>query len=55
MKKKYKLTNSTIDYNGTKLYKIEALKDFDNVKKGQLGGYIESKKKSFTGRKLLGV
>lgn len=44
MKKKYKLTNDIFIYNGIKLYKIEALKDFDNVKKGQLGGYIESEK-----------
>lgn len=28
--------------NGRKLYRIEALKNFDNIKIGELGGYIES-------------
>lgn len=27
---------------GTKLYRVRALKNFDNVKKGDIGGYIES-------------
>lgn len=44
MKKKYKLTNDIFVYHGTKLYRIKALKDFDDVSKGQLGGYIESEK-----------
>ena len=38
---KYKLTNNTIQYNRRTLYQIEALKDFGNVRKGDLGGWIE--------------
>jgi carbonic anhydrase/acetyltransferase-like protein (isoleucine patch superfamily) len=30
------------DYEGIKLYRIKALKDFGDIKKGDLGGYIES-------------
>lgn len=44
MKKKYKLTNDIFVYHDIKLYRIKALKDFDDVSKGQLGGYIESEK-----------
>ena len=40
--KKYKLTDETIEYNGHILHRIEALKDFGYVKKGDLGGYVES-------------
>jgi predicted acyltransferase (DUF342 family) len=40
--KKYELTDETIDHNGTTLYRIRALRDFGNVKAGDLGGYIES-------------
>ena len=40
--KKYELiTNDTIKINNMTLYRIKALKDFNNVKKGDLGGYIE--------------
>ena len=39
---KYKLTNETITHLGRTLYRIQALKDFSNVKKGDLGGYIQS-------------
>ena len=38
---KYKLTNQTIIVNGRTLYRIKSLKKFSNVKKGDLGGYIE--------------
>jgi len=38
---KYGLTNNTIKNFGTTLYQIKALKDFGNVKKGDLGGWIE--------------
>lgn len=38
---KYKLTDEAITYNGRTLYRIEALKDFGNVKKGDLGGFVE--------------
>lgn len=41
MEKKYKLTDETIEVNGKTLYRIEALKDFSNVKKGDKGGFIE--------------
>ena len=44
MKKKYKLTNEGIIFLGRTLYRIEALKDFCNVKKGDKGGYVESEK-----------
>lgn len=39
--KKYKLTNESIKFYGRKLYRIEALKTFSNVKKGDKGGFIE--------------
>ncbi|MBQ3033144.1 MAG: hypothetical protein IJD28_02085 [Deferribacterales bacterium] len=39
---KYTLTNETITVYGHKLYRIKALKDFGNVKKGDKGGYVES-------------
>lgn len=43
MNKKYKLTNKYITlYSGRTLYRIQAIKDFSDVKKGDLGGYIES-------------
>ena len=40
--KKYELTDETIEVYGTALRRIKALKDFGNVKKGELGGYVES-------------
>ena len=40
--KKYKLTNETIFVYGITLYRIEALKDFDSIKKGEKGGFVES-------------
>ena len=42
MEMKYKLTEETIVYFGRALYRIEALKDFNIVKKGDKGGYIEN-------------
>ena len=42
MMKKYELTNETIEFRRRKLYRIRALRDFSNVKAGDLGGYIES-------------
>lgn len=45
--KKYKLTEESIEIETPlrhKLYRIEALKDFNNVKAGDLGGFIESEK-----------
>ena len=38
---KYKLTDETITYSGRTLHRIEALKDFGDVKAGDKGGYIE--------------
>ena len=42
MDNKYKLTDETIEFNGVKLYRIEALKDFSLVKKGDKGGFVQS-------------
>lgn len=40
---KYKIMKRSHRYCGTtKVYRIKALRDFGNVKKGDLGGYIES-------------
>lgn len=40
--KKYKLTDETIIVDGRTLHRIEALKDFADVRKGDKGGFIES-------------
>ena len=40
--KKYELTDDTIIVNGITLYRVRALKDFGNVKVGDLGGFIQS-------------
>ena len=42
MEKKYKLTEETINVDGRTLYRIEALKDFGDVKKGDKGGFVEN-------------
>ena len=42
MSKKYKLTDETINLNSVTLYRIEALKYFGEIKKGDKGGFIES-------------
>ena len=42
MGKKYKLTDDTRKYYGHTIYRIKALKDFGDVKKGDLGGWVES-------------
>ena len=42
MEKKYKLTEETINVDGRTLHRIEALRDFGNVKKGDKGGFIEN-------------
>lgn len=40
---KYKIMKRSHGYCGmTKVYRIKALRDFGNIKKGDLGGYIES-------------
>ena len=38
--KKYKLTDKTIEHNGHILHRIQALKDFFVIMKGQLGGFV---------------
>ena len=38
---KFKLTDECITLGDRKLYRIEALKDFSNVKKGDKGGFVE--------------
>ena len=42
MERKYKLTDECMQYEGHKLYRIQSLRSFSNVKEGELGGYIES-------------
>ena len=42
MEKKYKLIDEYITIGDKKLYRIEALKDFADVKKGDEGGFVES-------------
>ena len=42
MENKYKLTNETTNINKITLYRIEALKDFSDVKKGDKGGFVQS-------------
>ena len=39
MEKKYKLTEETVIVDGRTLYRIEALKDFANVKKRRKGWF----------------
>ena len=41
MHKKYELTDETQEWNGRTLHRIRALADFDDVKAGDLGGWIE--------------
>jgi NDP-sugar pyrophosphorylase family protein len=41
MTKKYKLTNQKQEVGGYILHRIKALRDFGDVKKGDLGGWIE--------------
>ena len=40
-KKKYELTSETIEFNGVTLHRIKALKNFSDVKAGDLGGWVE--------------
>ena len=44
MEKKYKLTEESIKFNGKTLYRIESLRDFGTIKKGDKGGFIESER-----------
>lgn len=40
--KKYCITDISQDFHDKKVYRIKALKDFGTVKKGDLGGFVES-------------
>lgn len=42
MEKKYKLTEETFNVGDKTLHRIEALRDFGDVKKGDKGGYVEN-------------
>ena len=41
MNKKFKLTQETKEWYGTKFYRIEAITSFGNVDKGEKGGWVE--------------
>ena len=40
--RKYEITDITMRFEGRTLYRIRALKNFSNVKKGNLGGWVSS-------------
>ena len=40
--RKYELTNITMEFGIKTLYRIRALKDFSDVKRGELGGWVSS-------------
>jgi len=42
MKQKYEFTGETQEVGNTTLHRIRALRDFDDVKAGDVGGWIES-------------
>jgi len=42
MKKKYKLTSEVIKVGKHKLYRIQALRDFSDVRSGDLGGFVDT-------------
>ena len=41
MKRKYEFTGETMERSGRTLYRIRAVRDFGDVKAGDLGGWIE--------------
>lgn len=41
MEKKYELTNEIVNYFGRTLHRIKAIRDFSDVKAGDLGGFVE--------------
>ena len=41
MNKKFELSNITMEYKGRTLYRIKATKDFSDVNKGDLGGWVQ--------------
>src|SRR5690606_32203059 len=44
IQKRYKLTKNTKTFYGIKVYQIQAIVSFGSVKKGDLGGWVESEK-----------
>lgn len=44
MEKKYRLLDKTRTYQGHTLHRIQALKDFGDVKAGEIGGWVESER-----------
>lgn len=42
MEKKYELTDEILEVGGHVLHRIKALRDFGNVRKGDIGGWIEN-------------
>lgn len=44
MEKKYELTDETIQHESLILHRIRAVRDFDNVKAGALGGFVDDEK-----------
>ena len=42
MDKKYEMTTTVIHVSGRNLYRIKALKSFEDVKIGDFGGFIEN-------------
>lgn len=42
MNEKFKLWGGGKQHGDTKVYRVQALQDFNDVEKGQLGGYVES-------------
>ena len=44
MEKKYKLTEESISFNGKTLYRIESVRDFGTIKKGDKGGFVETER-----------
>ena len=42
--KKFELTEETKIYGNLCLKRIKALKDFGNIKKGEMGGFVEKVK-----------
>lgn len=43
-RKKYKLTEETMCFNGVTLHRIQAIKDFGDVVAGELGGWVEAER-----------
>lgn len=42
MEKKYELTDEILEVGGRVLHRIKALRDFGNIKQGEIGGWIEN-------------